>query len=267
MPARFRLHVRAPAGHPHRGDRADLRPGRGRDPRGRARRRAGDDSRQHRADPVVHRSWPTSITARSATPTAKSSSRWSRSTGPTAELRRPAAAGTAAAVPAMHVLLPAGGHHQPNPQLRPARPDRRAGGRRPPRGNLRRAKKLQQRAGQDSRHRRRPPPPDHRLRRRFASTWTASCRRSWGLPSRDVTGSVLVSLSGTTQVTPNYWVNPENRVNYVAGRADAAGPDRHRGRLDEHADHQRQHAGLGDLADPRRDGGRARSRDASPHSS
>jgi hypothetical protein len=24
-----------------------------------------------------------------------------------------------------------------------------------------------------------------------------------------------VSLSGTTQVTPNYWVNPENRVNYV----------------------------------------------------
>jgi hypothetical protein len=30
-----------------------------------------------------------------------------------------------------------------------------------------------------------------------------------------VTGSVLVSLSGTTQVTPNYWVNPDNRVNYV----------------------------------------------------
>ena len=32
----FRLHVRAPAGHPHRGDGADLRPGRGRHPRDRA---------------------------------------------------------------------------------------------------------------------------------------------------------------------------------------------------------------------------------------
>src|SRR5262249_55637216 len=36
-----------------------------------------------------------------------------------------------------------------------------------------------------------------------------------GLTQQSVTGSVLVSLSGTTQVTPNYWVNPENRVNYV----------------------------------------------------
>ena len=36
-----------------------------------------------------------------------------------------------------------------------------------------------------------------------------------GLTQQNVTGSVLVSLSGTTQVTPNYWVNPHNRVNYV----------------------------------------------------
>ena len=36
-----------------------------------------------------------------------------------------------------------------------------------------------------------------------------------GLTQQNVTGSVLVSLSGTSQVTPNYWVNPENRVNYV----------------------------------------------------
>jgi multidrug efflux pump subunit AcrB len=36
-----------------------------------------------------------------------------------------------------------------------------------------------------------------------------------GLTQQSVTGSVLVSLSGTTQVTPNYWVNPQNRVNYV----------------------------------------------------
>jgi multidrug efflux pump subunit AcrB len=36
-----------------------------------------------------------------------------------------------------------------------------------------------------------------------------------GLTQQNITGSVLVSLSGTSQVAPNYWVNPENRVNYV----------------------------------------------------
>ena len=34
------------------------------------------------------------------------------------------------------------------------------------------------------------------------------------LTQNDVTGSVLVSLSSTSQVAPNYWVNPTNRVNY-----------------------------------------------------
>ncbi|MGA2256626.1 MAG: efflux RND transporter permease subunit, partial [Thermoguttaceae bacterium] len=36
-----------------------------------------------------------------------------------------------------------------------------------------------------------------------------------GLTQQSVTVSVLVSLSGTTQVSPNYWVNPQNRINYV----------------------------------------------------
>jgi multidrug efflux pump subunit AcrB len=35
-----------------------------------------------------------------------------------------------------------------------------------------------------------------------------------GLTQQSVTGSVLVSLSSTTQVSPNFWVNPVNRVNY-----------------------------------------------------
>src|SRR5262249_11083414 len=34
-----------------------------------------------------------------------------------------------------------------------------------------------------------------------------------GLTQQDVSGSVLVSLSSTTQVSPNFWVNPTNRVN------------------------------------------------------
>src|ERR1700733_13191482 len=36
-----------------------------------------------------------------------------------------------------------------------------------------------------------------------------------GLSQQNVAGSVLVSLSSTSQTAPNYWVNPLNRVNYV----------------------------------------------------
>jgi CzcA family heavy metal efflux pump len=35
-----------------------------------------------------------------------------------------------------------------------------------------------------------------------------------GLTQQDVAGSVLVSLSSTNQIAPNYWVSPQNRVNY-----------------------------------------------------
>jgi CzcA family heavy metal efflux pump len=35
-----------------------------------------------------------------------------------------------------------------------------------------------------------------------------------GLTQQDVSGSVLVSLSSTSQVSPNFWVNPVNRINY-----------------------------------------------------
>src|SRR6267143_5591285 len=35
-----------------------------------------------------------------------------------------------------------------------------------------------------------------------------------GLTQQDVAGSVLVSLSSTSQVSPNFWVDPVNRVNY-----------------------------------------------------
>jgi multidrug efflux pump subunit AcrB len=35
-----------------------------------------------------------------------------------------------------------------------------------------------------------------------------------GLTQQDVSGSVLVSLSSTAQLSPNFWVNPDNRVNY-----------------------------------------------------
>jgi multidrug efflux pump subunit AcrB len=38
-----------------------------------------------------------------------------------------------------------------------------------------------------------------------------------GLTQRDVTSSMLISLSGTSQIAPNYWVNWNNGVNYSVG--------------------------------------------------
>jgi multidrug efflux pump subunit AcrB len=35
-----------------------------------------------------------------------------------------------------------------------------------------------------------------------------------GLTQRDVAGSVLISLSSSSQSAPNYWINPKNGVNY-----------------------------------------------------
>ena len=38
-----------------------------------------------------------------------------------------------------------------------------------------------------------------------------------GFTERDVASSLLVSLSGSTQTAPNYWLNPTNGVNYAVG--------------------------------------------------
>src|SRR5262249_15548641 len=38
-----------------------------------------------------------------------------------------------------------------------------------------------------------------------------------GLTQRDVTSSMLISLSGSGQVAPNYWMNWSNGVNYPVG--------------------------------------------------
>ncbi|HVS36197.1 MAG TPA: efflux RND transporter permease subunit [Gemmataceae bacterium] len=45
-----------------------------------------------------------------------------------------------------------------------------------------------------------------------------------GLTENDVANNLLVSLSSTYQVSPNYWVNPQNRVNY---RVAVQTPDWH----------------------------------------
>ena len=36
-----------------------------------------------------------------------------------------------------------------------------------------------------------------------------------GLTQRDVANNLLVSLSSSGQTAPNYWLNPQNGVNYL----------------------------------------------------
>ena len=63
-----------------------------------------------------------------------------------------------------------------------------------------------------------------------------------GLNARDVAQSVLVSLSGSFQTAPNFWLNPKNGVTYSGGGAVAAvphdlaaGPDEHAGQRSDRA--------------------------------
>ncbi len=46
------------------------------------------------------------------------------------------------------------------------------------------------------------------------------------LTQQDVSGSVLVALSSTSQVSPNYWVNPTNTRELPRGGANTAVPNR-----------------------------------------
>ena len=56
-----------------------------------------------------------------------------------------------------------------------------------------------------------------------------------GLTQRDVSTSLLVSLSSSGQTAPNYWLNPKTGVNYQVARADAAVPHRLGRRAGQHA--------------------------------
>ncbi len=64
-----------------------------------------------------------------------------------------------------------------------------------------------------------------------------------GLTQQDVAGSVLVSLSSTSQVAPNFWVNPTEPRQLPRGRADAGVSHPLGGHPAEHADHQRPNDG------------------------
>ena len=117
--------------------------------------------------------------------------------------------------PGHHLLFPARGHRQPDHQLRPARavrhPDRRAATRR---------RTARSPRGWPTRSARCP------------ARWTCACSSrptcpscslavdrtkasEMGLSERDVANSVLLSLSGSGQVQPVYWLNPRVGIQYL----------------------------------------------------
>ena len=216
MPGQFRLHVRAPAGTRLEQTQQLLQPGRGGDPP----RSSPRDEVELVLDNIglPNRTYSMAFGDSSTTGMADGEilvalkHRRRRSTPEyVAELRRE----LPRKFPAFDLLFPVGRHRQPDPQFRPAGPDR---------------------------HRHRGPRPREELRAGHArspaasaairgvqdvhvhqvvnvpsctSKWTRPAPRSWASRRHDVANNVLVSLSGSGQVLPNYWVDPDNGISYL----------------------------------------------------
>jgi multidrug efflux pump subunit AcrB len=128
-------------------------------------------------------------------------------------LRARVAAPTSRDVPGLHLLVPAGRYHQPDPELRRPVADRRTG---PHIRSERRLRLCQQAAGA---HPQGPGVVDARIQQSRASPVFAvdidRTRAQYvGLTTRDVTNSLVVNLAGSSQVAPTYWLNPANGVTY-----------------------------------------------------
>ncbi len=119
----IKLHVRAPHRHPHRGDGGALRLDRGVHPRSDPRERGGERGRQSGASLQRHQSRLQHLRARR--PGRRGHIRQSQREPPAhrgVRAQAPRQAGGHLSVD--HVRIPAGGHDQPDPELRPARPRR-----------------------------------------------------------------------------------------------------------------------------------------------
>ena len=218
----FRLHVRAPAGTRIEETEASFAAGRGR----RSARSIPADEVQMIIDNIGMPSGGinlafTDASITSAAPTARS---WSRSTRRSTR-RRPGTSPACATIlrerfpDLVFFFQPADIVSQILNFGLPAPIDVQIVGRNP--------KNLADRPGPGAAHqrrprrRRRPPAPgrgrtDHQRRRRPAAREGA---RAHG--AANVATSLLVSLSGIAQIAPNYWLNPQNGVNYAVGGADA----------------------------------------------
>ena len=119
----------------------------------------------------------------------------------------------AEALPGGRVLLPAGRHRHPDPQLRAARGDRRPVHRQRDGGNARLAAELVKKIRQI------PGAVDVHLHQRFDAPavnlqMDRTRLQQMGLSAQNVGQNVLVSLSGSSQTAPAFWLNPQNGVVY-----------------------------------------------------
>ena len=119
--------------------------------------------------------------------------------------------------PDMVILLRAGQHHQPDSEFRVARADRFAsGGGTIARTITRSRERLRDRIA------RIPGAADVHIHQVFRQPQlNVNVDRvkagELGLTQHDVSASMLISLSGNNQVSPNFWMNPANGVTYNVG--------------------------------------------------
>ena len=214
----MRLHARAPAGTRIEETEAPVRRDRARNPRRHSRRMRSDMLIDNIGIP---NSWP--AIAQGDIPTISSAdgeiliSLNKEKHGSTRDYEVLLRKRLREQFPGHDVLLPAGQHHQPDSELRPARADRSAGGRaRMRRRNYKIAQRLAARIARipgaaDVHVHQVVDQPEIRLN---VDRVKAS---QLGLTQRDVTSSMLISLSGSGTVAPNFWMNWANGVNYNVG--------------------------------------------------
>ena len=201
-------------GDPHRGHRAAGARGRAEDPGDHPAERAGGAQRQHR-DPALLQ--PGLRLHRQHRPPGRGDPHLAQARAPA----HPRVHGAASArsspksFPGSSLLLPARGHRDPGAELRPPRADRRGHRvQRPGEG-------LHRRAGSSPpRLRRIPGVVDVRIPQVLDyPTLNLDVDRlraaQVGLSQRDVANNLLTSLSSSSLVSPNFWLSPQNNVNYI----------------------------------------------------
>ena len=142
-----------------------------------------------------------------------------------------------------------------------ARADRSAG------GGARRGRQLQNRPEARAKESRISPAPPTCMSTRWSTSRRSASNvdrvkaSQLGLTQRDVSTNMLISLSGTSQVAPNFWVNWTNGVNYNVGVQTPQYQDRLARCAAAHADLRGQQRG--EYHDAGFAGGRGRHRNAS----
>ena len=117
--------------------------------------------------------------------------------------------------PGVDLLVPAGRHRQPDPQLRRARAARRAGRAAPTcAANDAYANELLRKIAHDAGHRRCAHPAVARPTRVQRRRRPHPRADQLGITERDVTNSLVVNLAGSSQIAPTFWLNPKNGVSY-----------------------------------------------------